>query len=143
MLFEFNKGSSNICYFQCIKNNKMSRIHDEERENRIKNEVIVDCHHESEEMTGWYYYMHDGMSFPMKGLANIPTSGGKTAQKKVKIVGLDSKSETGQPMRIGVIENGGRQTVYISPEYILRIEEADNSVEIINDWLYWHNFELL
>ena len=121
----------------------MSRIIDEDREKRIKDEVIVDCHNEGEEMTGWYYYMQDAMSFPMKGLANIPSSGGKTAQKKVKIVGLDSKSETGQPMRIGVIENGGRQVTYISPEYLIRIEEAEDNIEILNDWLYWHDFELL
>ncbi len=122
----------------------MSKILNIEREKRIKDEIIVDCHHPSEEMTGWYYYMDDALSFPMKGLANIPISGGKTAQKKVKIVGLDPQSEAGQhPMRIGVVENGGRQVTYISPEYIIRIEEADENIEILNDWLYWHNFELL
>jgi hypothetical protein len=121
----------------------MSRIHDADREERIQNEVIVDCNNEAEEMTGWYYYMDDALSFPMKGLANVPSSGGKTAQKKVKIVSLDPKSKEGQPIRIGVVENGGRQVSYISPEYIIRIEEADDNIEILNDWLYWHNYELL
>ena len=35
----------------------MARIHDDKRENRIQNEVIVDCDNESAEMMGWYYYM--------------------------------------------------------------------------------------
>jgi hypothetical protein len=121
----------------------MSKIHDEERENRIKDQVIVDCHHESEEMTGWYYYMQDALSFPMKGLANIPTTSGKTAQKKVKIVKIDPDSESGRPLRIGVMENGGRVISYISPEYLIRIEESPENMDIINDWLYWHDFELL
>ncbi len=124
----------------------MGRIHDEDRENRIKNQVIVDCKGEAEEMTGWYYYMYDGLSFPMKGLANIPTSGNKTAQKKVKITKIDPDSESGNIFKIGVIENGARQITYISLDYLIRIEDADQnieSIEMINDWLYWHNFELL
>jgi hypothetical protein len=32
---------------------------------------------------------------------------------------------------------------YISPEYIIRIEESPENMDIINDWLYWHDFELL
>ncbi len=121
----------------------MSKIHDENRENRIKNEVIVDCKNEAEEMTGWYYYMYDGLSFPMKGLANIPTSGNKTAQKKVKIVKIDPDSEKGNIFKVGVMESTGRQITFISLDYLIRIEESDDNVELINDWLYWHNFELL
>jgi hypothetical protein len=121
----------------------MSRIHDEVREKRILEEVIVDCNDEKEEMMGWYFYMYDALTFPMKGLANIPTTGGKTVQKKVKIVKIDVESEKGKPMRIGVMENGGRQITYISLEYIIRIEESDDNIDIINDWLYWHNFDLL
>ena len=121
----------------------MARIHDDKRENRIQNEVIVDCDNESAEMMGWYYYMYDGLIFPMKGLANLPTTGGKTAQKKIKIVKVDPDSEKGRPFRLGVMENGGRQITYISPEYLIRIEESDENVEMINDWLYWHDFELL
>jgi AAA+ ATPase superfamily predicted ATPase len=121
----------------------MAKIHDEERENRITNQVIVDCYDESEEMMGWYYYMYDALSFPMKAIANIPTASGKTVQKKVKIVKIDPDSEKGRPFRIGVMENGGRVISYISPEYLIRIEESPENVEIINDWLYWHDFELL
>jgi hypothetical protein len=121
----------------------MAKIHDEERESRITDQVIVDCYSESEEMMGWYYYVDDGLAFPLKGLANIPTTSGKTVQKKVKIVKIDPDSGKGKPLRIGVVENGGRVISFISPEYLIRIEESPESTDIINDWLYWHNFELL
>jgi hypothetical protein len=121
----------------------MAKIHDEERENRIIKEVIVDCNDEKEKMMGWYFYMLEGLNFPFKGIAYIPISGGKMGQKKVKISGLDPKSAQGQPVKIGVVENGSRVVNYISPENIARLEAEDENLEIINDWLYWHDFELL
>ncbi len=121
----------------------MSREHDEERKNRIINEVIVDCYNEGEKMTGWFYYMYDGLTFPMTGLANIPTTSGKTVQKKVKIIKIDPRSEQGNPIRIGITEGGSRQISFISLEDLSRIETSDENLDIINDWLYWHNFELL
>lgn len=61
----------------------------------------------------------------------------------MKIVGIDPKSEKGNPTRMGVVENGSRLVNYISPEYLERIETSDENIEIINDWLYWNDFELL
>lgn len=55
---------------------------DEVREKRIKDSVIVDCNGEAEEWTGWYHYMYDGLSFPIIGVANIPTTANKTAKKR-------------------------------------------------------------
>ena len=121
----------------------MPKIHDEERENRIIHEVIVDCYDDSEEQMGWFYYMYDGLTFPFNGLANIPTTSGKTVQKKVKIMKIDPKSEEGNPIRIGVTENGSRQISFISLEDLSRVETSDENLDIINDWLYWHDFELL
>jgi Calcium binding len=124
-------------------NSKMSKTQDEVREKRIQESVIVDCNSEAEELTGWYHYMYDGLSFPIVGVANIPTTGNKTAKKKVKITGIDPKSEKGNPIRMGVVENGSRSVNYISPEYLERIETSDENLDIINDWLYWNDFELL
>ncbi len=121
----------------------MPKIHDDEREQRITDEVIVDCYDEAEERMGWFYYMYDGLAFPIMGQANMPISGGKTALKKIKIVGIDPKAENGSKIRIGVIVNGTRELIHISPEYLDRIETSDENLDIINDWLYWHDFDLL
>lgn len=31
----------------------------------------------------------------------------------------------------------------ISPEDIVNVKTTEENLEILNDWLYWHNFELL
>jgi hypothetical protein len=39
---------------------------DEERENRIHDEVIVDAYDAEEQAMGWYYYLAESMSFPFE-----------------------------------------------------------------------------
>ena len=35
-----------------------------EREDRITDEIIVDCHDEEERAMGWYYYLDEQLEFP-------------------------------------------------------------------------------
>ena len=45
----------------------MSRIErDEEREERIRNEAIVDAYDAEEQIMGWYYYLVDSITFPLQ-----------------------------------------------------------------------------
>ncbi len=121
----------------------MPKIHDEEREQRIIYEVVVDCYEEHEAMQGWFYYMHDDLSFPIDAVANLPLRGGKTEQKKVQIVEIDPKAEQGKPIKLGVAEEGDERVIYISPEHLVSLNTSDGNCQIINDWLYWHDFDLL
>jgi hypothetical protein len=121
----------------------MAKIHDEEREERIIYEVIVDCYDEHEAMMGWFYYMHDGLSFPIDAVVNLPLRGGKTEQKKVQIVEIDPASEDENPIRVGIVEADSQRIVHISPENLVSIDTNEDNRQIINDWLYWHDFDLL
>ncbi len=40
---------------------------DEEREERIHNEIIVDAYGPEEQAMGWYYYLEDKLCFPFRG----------------------------------------------------------------------------
>ncbi len=121
----------------------MAKIHDEVREQHIIYDVIVDCYDEDEELMGWYYYVAENLNFPIKAVANLPLRGGKTEQKKVKIVSVDPKSEEGNAIRLGVIEGDSERVQYVSPNVFVSIQTNEENLEIINDWLYWHDFDLL
>lgn len=121
----------------------MPKVHDEEREDRIIMEVIVDCYDDEEELMGWFYYLHDGLNFPIDAVANLPLRGGQSEQKKVQIVEVDPKAEEGKSMKLGVTEEGSNRVSYISPEHLVSIDTSEENRQIINDWLYWHDYDLL
>ncbi|MBV6443387.1 MAG: hypothetical protein EPGJADBJ_05126 [Saprospiraceae bacterium] len=121
----------------------MSSAHAPAREQRILYEIIVDCYDEEEEMIGWYYYFADNLKFPIEATVRLPLHGGKMEEKKVQIVELDTRSETGKAIRLGVVERGSERVHYISPGDIARLETSPENLEIINDWIYWHDFDLV
>lgn len=121
----------------------MPLTHDPDREHRIKYEVIVDCYDEDEVLMSWYYYFADSLTFPIEATVRLPLRGGKTEEKKVQIMEVDPRSETGKSLRLGIVESGGERVSFISPDDIVRMKTTPENLEIINDWLYWHDKDLL
>lgn len=121
----------------------MPRTHDPAREHRILYEVIVDAYDEQEEYMGWYYYLAENLRFPTPATARLTLRGGKSETKPVQIVEVDPKSEEAPPVRLGIAEKGSGRVQYLSPEEIVRLDTSPDNLKIINDWLYWHDFELL
>ena len=121
----------------------MAKSKDEEREHRILYEVIVDAYDDEEQAMGWYYYMAENLAFPIKAKVEMPMRGGKLEVKDINIVEIDPKSEEGRAIRLGIVEGKSERVQYLSPEHIVSLKTSDENLEIINDWLYWHDFELL
>jgi Calcium binding len=121
----------------------MARQKDEEREHRIRNEAIPDAHGEEEVEMSWYYYMEENLAFPMKAKVKLRLRGGKKEEKAVKIVEIDPESETSLTLRLGMTEGKSDRVQYISPEDIVSIQTTEENLEILNDWLYWHEHPLL
>jgi hypothetical protein len=80
---------------------------DPTREDRIYNEVIVDCYDESEERLGWFYYVTEEADYPFSALVRLPQKGGQSEEKTVEVVGTDPNSENGGPLRMGITEPAG------------------------------------
>jgi len=74
----------------------------EERENRIYNEIIVDCHDEEEQKMGWYYYMEEKLHFPFKATIIIQKRDSGKTEKAVEVVQLSTNEEFGNDMLVGV-----------------------------------------
>lgn len=116
--------------------------HDPHRQSRIEDEVIVDCYDDSEVSMAWFYYLADGLEFPFKACVRLPLRGGKTEEKNVQIVEVDSKSE-GDALRLGILEAGSERIQYVSPADIVAANTTAENLQILNDWLYDQNLELL
>jgi hypothetical protein len=121
----------------------MPKSHDEARENRILDEVIVDTYDEGEELMSWYYYFADNMEFPFQATARLALRGGKSEEKKVQIVEVDKRSEEERPIKLGIVESGSQRVQFISPEDIVSAKTSEENLQILNDWLYWHDHNLL
>jgi hypothetical protein len=75
---------------------------DKAREERIENEIIVDCYHESERFSGWYCYLEEKLKFPFSPLciATSPVSPLKRGEQ-VQITGMFD-DERDEPVEIFV-----------------------------------------
>ena len=47
---------------------------DKAREDRIDEEIIVDCYGEAERAMGWYYYLEDRLEFPFTAKCTVGRS---------------------------------------------------------------------
>lgn len=121
----------------------MYREYDPVRDERILDTVIVDCYGPDEELMGWYYYLADGLHFPFYARVLLPQSIGSEAEKKVQVMGVDPRSEQGEPLRLYALEDVSGQMMSISLCQIVQAHTAAEYLQILNDWLYWHNFEML
>ncbi len=121
----------------------MHREHDPLRDERILNEVIVDCYDEDEEAMSWYYHLADELEFPITATVRFALKGGNAEVKPAQIVGVDPKSEQGRSLRLSIVEGGSQRVQYISPEDVVSMDTTPGNLLIINDWLYWHNHEML
>jgi hypothetical protein len=116
---------------------------DPDREDRILNEVIVDCYDEEEEETSWFYYLNDEVSYPFSAVVRLSKKGGQTEEKTVEVVEMDPEAENGGTLRMGITEPGQKRVQYIPLSDFVKADTTDDNLQALNDWLYWHDFELL
>src|SRR4051812_13910216 len=76
---------------------------DEEREERIENEVIVDCYNEYERVSGWWNYLHDQFAFPFQAtcIARRATSPLRV-KEQVEVVGMASEDDCEREIHVTV-----------------------------------------
>ncbi|MEM8524990.1 MAG: calcium-binding protein [Bacteroidota bacterium] len=115
--------------------------HDPTRESRIHEEIVVDAYDDGEINMSWYYYFNDHMEFPFEAIVNLLKRNGTKEQVKVEILNVQSEVEA--PILLGVAERGYNRLQMIVPSVIVRVVDAEEQQEMLNDWLYYHNKSLL
>jgi hypothetical protein len=105
----------------------------EEREERIENEILVDTYNEYEAKGAWQEYLSDNISFPFTAKIKVKDKQGNESLISVEAVGFEGKNR----FRVNVSESG---TSRLFSESLLKIKEikADfDTKQAINDWKYW------
>jgi hypothetical protein len=114
----------------------MSRIEkDEEREERIHNEVIVDAYGEDEQEMGWFYYLTDSMNFPfqaqcIKEIRKSPLKSGEM------VTVMDMVADDRGHDMLAEIEFQGR-TLAVPLSQLQAIDGNELTRQAIEDWHYW------
>src|ERR1700733_13176753 len=72
------------------------RKSDAEREERITNEVLVDCYDRGERAMGWYYYLEDKLRFPFTATCILQRAVSPLRVKdEVEVLGMAPEDECG------------------------------------------------
>ncbi|WP_375472501.1 calcium-binding protein [uncultured Nostoc sp.] len=113
---------------------------DENREHRIKTEIVVDAEDKEDRAMGWYYYLEEALNFPF--LATWTKKGRKSGaveEKQVEVLGMAPDDECLKDMFVEVAYiNGKDDDVYSAKLSEIAAIDADSETqEAIADWLYW------
>lgn len=113
---------------------------DENREHRIKTEVIVDAEDKEDRAMGWYYYLDDNLNVPF--MANLKKKSRKTSaveEKKVEVLGMAPDDECLKDMYVEVVyPNGQDEDVFTAKlSDLVAINTDAETKEAIADWHYW------
>lgn len=113
---------------------------DENREHRIKTEIIVDAEDKEERAMGWYDYLDDNLNVPF--IATLKKKSRKTAtveEKKVEVLGMAPDDECLKDMYVEVVEPNGKDEDVFTAKLsdIVAIDADEETKEAIADWHYW------
>ncbi len=113
---------------------------DENREHRIKTEIIVDAEDKEDRAMGWYYYLDDTLNVPF--MATLKKKSRKTSlveEKTVEVLGMAPDDECLKDMYVEVVyPNGQDEDVFTAKLSDLVAIDTDNDTkEAIADWHYW------
>ena len=68
---------------------------------------------------------------------------GTAEEKQVEIVEVDKRSETNLTLLLGMVEEDSERVQYISPGDMVHADTTEKNLQVLNDWLYWFNRDLL
>lgn len=114
----------------------VKRTEDEEREERIANEIIVDAYGPEEQAIGWYTYLDENLKTPFRArcIAERVTSPLRTGEQ-VEVLGMAPEKECEHEMFVLVRWNDRKLAVPLSQLDGLGVGEQTH--QAIDDWHYW------
>jgi hypothetical protein len=106
------------------------------REDRIRDEVIVDANGPEEQAMGWYYYLEDKLRFPFQAKCIVskvisPLRKGET----VEVRRMAPEEACSSDMFVLIRWQGRNMAVPLSQ--LVAIDAGESTTEAIGDWHYW------
>src|SRR5215470_17496986 len=106
------------------------------REERIRNEAVVDAYGPEEQAMGWYYYLENKLRFPFQARCIA-----------AKVVSPLRKGETVEVRRMApedacsaemlVLIRWQRRTMAVPLSQLAAVNVDESTAEAIADWHYW------
>ena len=111
---------------------------DEEREERIKMEIIVDAYTQGEQAVGWITYLEETMDFPFEAQCIeerevSPLKEGET----VSVLGMPSIEQSLRQQFVTIEWNDRELGVPL--KQLEPLEASDDTEQAVADWHYWLN----
>jgi hypothetical protein len=109
---------------------------DNDRGQRITEEIIVDCYNEEEKASGWYCYMEESLKFPCQAECLSKRRGSPLRKgEKAMVVALADPDCCSKEMFVD-IKFADRQ-VAVPLVQLKPVKATKATIEAIEDWLYW------
>ena len=108
-----------------------------EREERIQDEVIVDCHDEDEQASGWLCYLQDNLTCPFTAECSheLPSSPLKTGEKIAVLQVLDLDSPARGAFLAQIKWHDRKLGVPLSQ--LQAVDADEGTTQALADWGYW------
>lgn len=107
-----------------------------ERENRIRDAIIVDAYGSDEQAMGWYYYLDARLRFPFEGECRTSrrTSPLRPGER-FRILAMAPEEECGQEMFVMIAWREGELAIPLSQVAVCGADAE--TIEAVGDWRYW------
>lgn len=110
---------------------------DEEREQRITDEIVVDAYGADERAMSWYYYLESQLQFPFKATAIAKRAISPLRLKdEVEVIGMPDEAECEHEMFVTIRWDKESLAVPLSQLKPLRTTD-DETRQAVEDWHYW------
>lgn len=109
---------------------------DPTREDRIKNEIVVDAYTSDERALGWYYYLEERLTFPFRAKC-VATRAISPLQKgeEVDVVAMAPEDDCMQ--RVLVLVRFAGRKLGVPLDQLEPLDADETGREAVEDWRYW------
>jgi hypothetical protein len=105
------------------------------REDRIREEAIVDAFGPEEQALGWYYYLESKIQFPLGPVHRCPSPFRLRKGETVSVKRLAPEQACAHDMLVRVAWQGRNLAIPLSQ--LMPVDPDPSTQEAIGDWHYW------
>ena len=112
------------------------RPRDKDREERIRNEIVVDAYGPEEQAMGWYAYLESALEFPfLTRCISERAISPLRVDDEVEVVGMGPEDECAHEMF--VLTPWERRTLAVPLMQLEVVHGEDATRQAVQDWRYW------
>jgi len=107
-------------------------------EDKLYNEILVDCKDVYEQNMSWYYYVSDELEFPFKAKIELKKRNGQKESIEVEVLDLsESSSDFEESFDLKVDVESNEYIIEIPLMNLKDVHGSKQTTEVIGIWKYW------